>query len=721
MDHPNIPLLYSILVTPTQTILVLEYAPNGHLTPAIPQSILRSTIIPGIAAALEHIHGLKIAHLDVKPDNILLSPHYLPRLADFGSALPFSSTLSAVHGTLQYLSPAEASSYFTHTPYDPVLTDYFSFAATMFYCLTGTHVHDNLDPAAPLEDTLKAIAVNPVLPRLPDLPPPFHSILAPLLTSQLTMHTSRAESLRQSLQSHYSHYAPTETSKIETLISRVVGGPPSSVAGLTLGGVLWTEHELFSKIEAKYETPPVQTVPIPEHFAIDKFKETLRRPPQPLGFNQARALDTLTPTTPLYVPPVQSPNTLCLLTGPSGSGKSTLAATLAASAAAPTVIISQDSYFTSPFIPYSSRTDSSRERFEGNVDSARLFADVLTALATSAVICEGHIIHRCRPLLDLADHVVVLDVSPEVCKTRRLERQDRSSEERADLADYIDRIVAPFYADERAFLDACRSDPRFAAEPPPRVDPATMDGFAGLPNPIIASAGDPNTPTLTVSSSHLITITTPRYAIAAHSFDHLAALLKPSYVANALISHVTSLHSLANKSVLELTCGDGRVGLHLARANSTCQVTLTDENVTVVSDVPNVVIQEARVGLKSAVDVIIGSAITPTLLPTLEHLLRGGAVGVVAVAGAGTVERHDGAFQRDVEGLHGKHCLTDEGVAFLKSAGEKGMVVKIEECGGGVAVVSVKSGEHSVRCDCGCVPKIKGLFEMAEMRNVLKK
>lgn len=53
---------------------------------------------------------------------------------------------------------------------------------------------------------------------------------------------------------------------METLVARVVGGPPSSVGGMVLGGVLWSEEELYAKVAAKYggvvevlPSPPLDT------------------------------------------------------------------------------------------------------------------------------------------------------------------------------------------------------------------------------------------------------------------------------------------------------------------------------------------------------------------------------------------------------------------------------------------------------------------------------
>jgi len=73
--------------------------------------------------------------------------------------------------------------------------------------------------------------------------------------SQLSkeMQSGRASLLRQILLNYFRQHAPEGLGKVEDLVARVVGGPPSSVGGVMVGGVLWSEQELFGKLEAKYK------------------------------------------------------------------------------------------------------------------------------------------------------------------------------------------------------------------------------------------------------------------------------------------------------------------------------------------------------------------------------------------------------------------------------------------------------------------------------------
>jgi len=63
---------------------------------------------------------------------------------------------------------------------------------------------------------------------------------------------SRESLLRAALIEFYITYAPDEVGKVGNLVQRVIGGPPTEVGGITVGGILWTEEELFGKLEDKY-------------------------------------------------------------------------------------------------------------------------------------------------------------------------------------------------------------------------------------------------------------------------------------------------------------------------------------------------------------------------------------------------------------------------------------------------------------------------------------
>ena len=118
LNHSNIVRLLDFGLGADDTpFLVMEYAPNGTLRSHHPKgsqlslSTVVSYVMP-LASALQYAHDLHIVHRDVKPENMLLGPHYEVLLSDFGiAAVAHSSrslnTQEGVGGTLPYMAPEQ--------------------------------------------------------------------------------------------------------------------------------------------------------------------------------------------------------------------------------------------------------------------------------------------------------------------------------------------------------------------------------------------------------------------------------------------------------------------------------------------------------------------------------------------------------------------------------------------------------------------------------------
>ena len=140
IGHPNVRQVYDAGLTPDgHPFLAMRYVETSL------RQILRSYQEQGrtfscrevahflkpVADVLDCIHGMNIVHLDIKPENILLSRDGQVALADFGSARRVSSTTH--EGTPKYFSPEQASG---HQPVVPQ-SDVYSLAVVAFEMLTG--------------------------------------------------------------------------------------------------------------------------------------------------------------------------------------------------------------------------------------------------------------------------------------------------------------------------------------------------------------------------------------------------------------------------------------------------------------------------------------------------------------------------------------------------------------------------------------------------------
>ncbi|VAH13953.1 unnamed protein product [Triticum turgidum subsp. durum] len=96
-----------------ERLLCFEYISNGSLDKHITNELrglereTRYDIITGICKGLSHLKEKRIIHMDLKPANILLNDHMVPKITDFGLSRPNenSHTMGQRFGTRGYLAP----------------------------------------------------------------------------------------------------------------------------------------------------------------------------------------------------------------------------------------------------------------------------------------------------------------------------------------------------------------------------------------------------------------------------------------------------------------------------------------------------------------------------------------------------------------------------------------------------------------------------------------
>ncbi|XWS20271.1 hypothetical protein CRYUN_Cryun31cG0086400 [Craigia yunnanensis] len=111
---------------------------------------IRKKIILDIAKGLAYLHEdcrMRIAHLDVKPENILLDDSFIAKLSDFGLARSIdrsqSHVITQMRGTRGYLAPERLSRRITEK------VDVYSFGVVILEVVCGRR---NLDFSQPDED-----------------------------------------------------------------------------------------------------------------------------------------------------------------------------------------------------------------------------------------------------------------------------------------------------------------------------------------------------------------------------------------------------------------------------------------------------------------------------------------------------------------------------------------------------------------------------------------
>lgn len=140
--HPNIlPLIHHDKVS-SHGICVVPLAPGGSLNKALNTMKLPEAVAKQygeqIASALVYMHSLRLAHRDIKADNILLDARNVPLLMDFGLTEAFSGTgrdnLDEVVGTMQFCAPEVVSDMGKSCLSK---TDVWSFGMLLYEMLSG--------------------------------------------------------------------------------------------------------------------------------------------------------------------------------------------------------------------------------------------------------------------------------------------------------------------------------------------------------------------------------------------------------------------------------------------------------------------------------------------------------------------------------------------------------------------------------------------------------
>ena len=153
LDHPNIVRFQEVGEEDGVIYLVMDLVDGPDLAVRLrergPMDVRPAVrIVCQLLAGLAHAHDKGFVHRDIKPANILIGREGTKgtaRLADFGLARVYeASQLSGLTmqgemgGTPAFMAPEQVTHYREVRP----PADQYSAAATLYFALTGRHVHD---------------------------------------------------------------------------------------------------------------------------------------------------------------------------------------------------------------------------------------------------------------------------------------------------------------------------------------------------------------------------------------------------------------------------------------------------------------------------------------------------------------------------------------------------------------------------------------------------
>jgi serine/threonine-protein kinase len=195
LAHPNVVNVYDAGEDGGVPFIVMEYVEGetvaellrrrGRLEPAEAVAIVAQA-----CAGLEHAHRAGVVHRDVKPQNLLLTPDGVVKVADFGIALAAESTrlteAGALLGTAAYLAPEQA-----HDGEITPATDVYSLGVVLYELLTGR------TPYA--VDSVADLTKPRPPPPVGDLPPALGPVVARALAADPAERPASAGELAREL------------------------------------------------------------------------------------------------------------------------------------------------------------------------------------------------------------------------------------------------------------------------------------------------------------------------------------------------------------------------------------------------------------------------------------------------------------------------------------------------------------------------------------------
>ena len=290
LNHPNIVTIYEFGESQGTAFIAMEYLEGKSLHQVMKGARLPfatiAEIVAQIADGLDYAHRFGVVHRDIKPANIMISPHGIAKLTDFGIAHVQSSTMTnagTMLGSPKYMAPEHVLGKQIDGR-----ADIFSLGIVLYELLSQRTPFETEDPTIfSMMQRIVTMAQRPLSEIAPHAPPAFDLILTRALAKRPEDRYQRANQFANDLRNFKSlmHANGTPDMDRTAIINRPAyaeaGPPTAAAAGLAPNSVPNT----------KPNTPPTAAT----------------MPPTPAQSMPAAADSPTLPTSPMAAAPSATP------------------------------------------------------------------------------------------------------------------------------------------------------------------------------------------------------------------------------------------------------------------------------------------------------------------------------------------------------------------------------------------------------------------------------
>ncbi|MBV8807742.1 MAG: protein kinase [Acidobacteriaceae bacterium] len=202
LDHPNIAKFHTAFKYENQLVMVMEFVEGFTLSDRASQGRIPLdevlSYVTQTLAALSYAHQNGVIHRDIKPSNIMVTPHGVVKLMDFGiaksSADASLTRTGTTMGSMLYMSPEQVRG----TAVD-ARSDLYSVGVLLYELTAGRRPFEAESTYAILEAQLNTmprppIELNQALPR------PLNDIIMTALAKEPMQRFQSAEAFRKALE-----------------------------------------------------------------------------------------------------------------------------------------------------------------------------------------------------------------------------------------------------------------------------------------------------------------------------------------------------------------------------------------------------------------------------------------------------------------------------------------------------------------------------------------